>query len=364
MKLKRIFIKIYQFIKNEYLQNPFLEILGKLFQHSKSRRSLSFVLEYYYLYKNPLPYLKKRGGYPFQILVYHRILPEKDPFAIGVVSINEFEKHIEALLSYFRIISLEKLIMELKTGEMAPNRICITFDDGYFDNFKYAFQILKKYGVPATIFLTTDYIGTNEILWHDKVLYAIKNTTLKYLQFGDSPILKFHLRNQHEKIRTAHLLLEWLKKYPVQERNKWIEKILDICGISYFPRKRMMLDWPEILEMEKFGVNFGAHTKTHPILSSLEDDQIREEVYGSKRIIEEKLGKSILTFAYPNGKLFDFDERSKKIVKEAGFHCAVTTCNGVNQYDQDRYKLARFLPWDLDRDRFLGRIIWTRLKGY
>ena len=95
---------------------------------------------------------------PVQILIYHRILPEIDPFGIDVTPLKRFESQIKYLSSYFNIISVDELLNNFTNNTVKKNTICITFDDGYLDNYQYAFPVLQKYNVPATIFLATDFM--------------------------------------------------------------------------------------------------------------------------------------------------------------------------------------------------------------
>ncbi|MBN2366700.1 MAG: polysaccharide deacetylase family protein [Calditrichaeota bacterium] len=296
----------------------------------------------------------------FQILVYHRILPYDDPFAIGVVTVNNFKKQIEYLKKKFRIISLNKLVEEVKKGSIKPNSLCITFDDGYLDNFLYAFPILKKYDIPATIFLTTDTIGTANLLWFDKVIQIIKRTNIHQINFLNH---EFDLTDFNSKKKSWKNILELLKKYPPDERDEYIEVLKDSCKIFEFDKVRIMLNWEEIKDMFKSGMNFGAHTKSHPILTTIDIEKIKNEVLESRLIIENNLDCEITNFAYPNGGIKDFNTSCKVILKKYKFKSAVTTIGTRNSINQDLFELSRFLPWDKNNYAFIGRIIIEKYKN-
>jgi len=122
---------------------------------------------------------KKIFGKYIVIFVYHRVSPEKDTYFLPGIEPEEFEKQISYLKENFKIYSLKKLINGLKRGKINKkeheNIAVITFDDGYRDNYIYAYPILKKYHIPATFFLTTDYIGQGKLFWWDKLGYIIGN---------------------------------------------------------------------------------------------------------------------------------------------------------------------------------------------
>jgi len=114
----------------------------------------------------------------------------------------------------------------------------------------------------------------------------------------------------------------------------------------------------QIKEMEKAGVTIGAHTRTHAYLPELSVDRQLEEVTGSKKILEKKLGHPVEHFAYPNG---GFSEQIKILVREAGFKAACATNRGYDRLNQDRYELKRIRFGDEDDSDI---ILFTKLSGF
>ena len=102
------------------------------------------------------------------------------------------------------------------------------------------------------------------------------------------------------------------------------------------------LEWAELKKMAEQGLDVGAHTRTHPILSRLASpEQKREEIAGSKREIENEIGMPVRNFCYPNGMVTDFDLDCVHAVEAAGFASAVTAVRGLNARDGDRWRLRR-----------------------
>lgn len=345
------------------LKSSILGSVGAVSRLPFCRNLLLNGTENYQLVRNPFPKLQRRKKYPFQVLNFHRVLPEPDPFTIDAITTREFSQYLEILTAHFRIISLEQLLDEWEDHALRPNTICITFDDGYKDNFDYAFPILRHYNVPATIFLTTEFIDTNEMLWHDIVLFAIKSANTIRINIEEAGVIDVELTSDQIRQNIAFKLLEWLKTFTPDERDIRINKLLEICQLPELPDLHLMLNWQEIRQMHRAGILFGAHTQTHPILSSLCESRIEEEIFGSKKTIENELGVTISAFAYPNGQPNDFDDRCKRLLKKAGFRCAVTSCRGVNTSDQDPFELYRGRPWDRDPHRFYSRLLITRFIG-
>ncbi|MBN2312744.1 MAG: polysaccharide deacetylase family protein [Sedimentisphaerales bacterium] len=169
------------------------------------------------------------------------------------------------------------MAQHIHNGTPLPSKaIAVTFDDGYRDNYENAYPVLEKYHIPATVFLTTDFIGTGEIP-------------------------------------------RWEKGH-------------------YTDEKTLMLSWRQVREMSDTGISFGSHTLTHPFLARIPRKQVEKETRLSKEIIEQKIGKSVTTFAYPSG---NYNSDIKAIVKKAGYSAAVSTVSGYNFVHDDVHALKR-----------------------
>jgi peptidoglycan/xylan/chitin deacetylase (PgdA/CDA1 family) len=102
----------------------------------------------------------------------------------------------------------------------------------------------------------------------------------------------------------------------------------------------------------------GAHTRTHPILSTLAPEAAREEIAGSREALARIIGSPVTAFAYPNGRPGeDYGPRERHLVEELGFDYAVATRWGVATTATDHFQLPRFTPWDRDPARWLARLL-------
>jgi len=315
----------------------------------------------YELRLNPFPFVTTRKTLPFQILVYHRVIPYEDPFSMAAITQRMFNDQMKILSSYFRVISLDQLYFEIKNNEIQPGTVVVTFDDGYRDNFLYAFPILKAYKIPATIFLTTNYIESHKMLWHDKVLFAIRNSKVKKIKFNSSPNSNFDFSSDKNKHLTVFMLLEYLKKFPPKIRDKKIMYLIDFCKVNELSSDPLMLNWSEVKKMYTMGISFGSHTNNHTILSTISAHEQKEEIYRSKELIENMLNNKIIAFAYPNGKSGDYTEVSKKFLNAAGYKMALTTQWGLNTASQDLFELLRISFINHNKSKFLGNLLAQRI---
>lgn len=281
------------------------------------------------------------------VLVYHRITsPEKEdaPVQDGMyVRPDVFEKHLAYLKKHYNLISQDELIDGLKKKEKFNKACHITFDDGWHDNYTNAFPMLRKYHVPATVFLATDFIGTAEWFWPEKILYLLVKT--RGMKLGERPSVEcrevlriFHQESVSEENRINNAI-NFLKKRPIEMIQSVIEDLKIVTGVSNFPPKRLLLNWDEIREMGEDGVTFGSHTRTHAILTNLDNiEEIQNELTGSKAVIERETGKKTRSFCFPNG---NWNLYLIKIVKKSGYQCAfIGECGSIDS-KCDLLKLKR-----------------------
>jgi peptidoglycan/xylan/chitin deacetylase (PgdA/CDA1 family) len=308
------------------------------------------------------PFFARRKQRTVQILIYHRVNDDRD-WSFPGTPIGVFARQMDYLASTHTVLGLEDAVERIHRNDVPENAIVVTFDDGYHDNFANAYPILRNLSLPATVFLATDVIGSDRLLWHDRVFGAFRKT--KVLELSECPDKqRFSLATAGERLAAQHEVLGFLFSLDEKQRDFWIDRLIAKLKVPDIREKRgLMLSWQEIATMSRNGIAFGSHSVTHPILSKLSATRIREEIVTSKRVIEEKLGTSVTTFAYPKGGRGDFNETTKKLLIEAGYRCAVTTLFGVNKVGQDAYELRRGTPWEEDIESFALKLAWYRFAA-
>ena len=216
---------------------------------------------------------KSRG----RILVYHSI--SEDPLNPFSVSPEDFEEQVRFVSQEYNVISLKELIACIRdeSREIPPDSVVITSDDGFRDNYTYAYPILKKYGVPATIFVITERLESDG---------------------ASQPAAKDH-------------------------------------------ESSLYLSWDQIIEMSRNGVSIGSHTCTHPWLTDVTLEEARREIVESKARLEQQLDKPVCLFAYPGGRIRDFDQDIISSVANSGYSGACTGLNGTNKDGISPYLLRR-----------------------
>lgn len=311
----------------------------------------------------------KRSGFPsvaspknrkYHILAYHRVNDQQDLFFAGT-PVKVFRRQMALLAEHFHVYPLQELVCRAAAGDVPPRAVAITFDDGYKDNYEVAYPILKEFNLPATIFLTTGVIGTGAALWHDKVFEAFRRTTVSSFE---SAGVSGSLKTIQDKQQSLNRFLRALRALSPNERDCQVEGLLKALNVDLSGELgALMLTWEEVCLMAKAGIEFGAHTVTHPILSRMEPDDARREIQQSRRTIEEMLQVPIRLFAYPNGSRLDYNDVTKEILRQENFLCAVTTIVGLNHADSDHFELRRSQPWGDDPELTILRLAWEQVAA-
>ncbi len=295
----------------------------------------------------------------FQILTYHRVNDEQDPFFTAVPT-QVFERQMAYIARTYPVLTVEELAERMRRGGLPRNALAITFDDGYRDTLTHAAPILARYGLPATIFVATGFIGTAEVPWFDRLAMAVKVTKALSLQapWGEA----VSLVTPGERLRAVERTLGYLKRLPDEHLRRRLDELLDALG-STDQRcfKNLMLTWDDVHALAGLGFSIGAHTVNHPILSRVSAERAWTEILGSRTMIESACGRPPLAFAYPNGRSEDYTQSVARLVREAGFTCAVTTEWGLNTRDISPWELRRGEPWEHHLPTFALKLAWYRL---
>ena len=288
----------------------------------------------------------------FIILMYHRILDRSNinnTLEPGMyVEAKTFDLHLTLLKNIFHIVSLKEVNNLIKDQSKYRDRMpcVITFDDGWLDFFTNASPILMKHKVPATVFLPTDFIGSEKWFWTDRLTFLFSGIDNKISLQGRieeirNPVARQVVSLKGNSIQKLDKAIRLLKVYRSENIEEIITELATAWGSDPNPPGRAFMSWEEVTQVAQSGlIEFGSHTASHPILTTLTNDEIREELKRSKvQLLEHKVvDPKFIPFCYPNG---DFDDRIKSMVEDAGFSAAVTTRSGWNNPDEEIYALRR-----------------------
>jgi peptidoglycan/xylan/chitin deacetylase (PgdA/CDA1 family) len=271
-----------------------------------------------------------------RILMYHRFPPADR---------ESFRQQCRHLARNYAVVSLTQVADCLRSGRALPaNGIVITVDDGYRDFYQVGWPVLREFGLKATVFLVSDFLEGRRWLWGDRIDYAVKHTKLREALVPEpsgsgTPI---RLGSPQEKWASIWKLKALAKQAPLRAAEELVKNLPAQLGVTMpesIPDEYAPLRLGDIRAMALGGIEFGAHTSTHPILPRVEDLQrLDQEIGGCRRRLEQLLELPVNHFCYPNG---DWDERSLQLVRESRFKSAVTTELGLNRAGSDPFLLRR-----------------------
>lgn len=283
----------------------------------------------------------------FYIIPYHMIVDEPNGF-YPETSTADFEKQIAHLVKNYRVISIDEIVERVRTKSSLCRCVAIAFDDGFRDNYEIAYPILRKYNIPATIFLTTSYIDSGTAPWFIKFRYIFLKTEKTELHFClDDKNIFFPMHTKKAKFATSDRVMAYLKSCSNKQRLSLLDKLYKKLEVNEFQGiDNLMLTWDQIKVMASHGISFGAHTVNHPILSRISIEMAEKEILNSKNTIGKEIGKPVTSFAYPFGKKSQYTPQIFSILQELQFKCAVTTELRPNTHSVNLFELNRPVPWE------------------
>ncbi len=286
------------------------------------------------------------------IVGYHRVLPLQEatqyPFPGMVMPKDLFVAQIAHMAKNYCPISISDAIGLLNAGKLPRRAILVTFDDGYRDNYEHAWPILRQFGVPASFFIVTDAVDEKIGLWWDDVAEQVQEILRCNLlrlspEAGNLPqwvLSTMRKARSPEDIPwiTQQLVMR-LNHIPRAQRMNVFNLLRSIAGIRKELRKRSILSWAEVTEMNDSGMVIGSHTVSHEFLDEADEDRAWREIHQSVTTLGLKLSTPARFFTYPAGR---YGRNTPILLRRAGIEAAITSQPGSNGEHTDMYQLKRY----------------------
>jgi len=287
------------------------------------------------------------------ILIYHRVLEKHDFMRPNIVDKQSFTWHLNLLSQYFNVLSLDEALKHIENDTLPPRAICITFDDGYRDNYTNALPILKSFNLSATFFIASGFLDGGR-MWNDTIIEAVRNSSDERIDLEFLGLGQVEVDNDNKKYLVAQHIINAIKHLPNETRREYTEYVAEQS--SFLPNDLMMSS-EQVKELHQSGMEIGGHTVNHPILAKLDKQSANEEIVFNKGFLDNLLKMPTKFFAYPNGKPgLDYLPDNIDQVRNAGYIAALSTKWGVVDKKSDRLQLSRFIPWDRTEIGFMARI--------
>lgn len=264
-----------------------------------------------------------------RILTYHRVIDPAHPSVghPGIVSATpaSFDRQMGRLERHYNVVSAARVLDALEGwASLPPRSVLITFDDAYADFAEWAWPILRRRGLPATMFVPTAYPDDpSREFWWDR-LHRVFSSTRRTELVG-TPLGRLDLRPE-VRCSSLRVVREWIKALPHVDALRWIEAVCQELGVSE-TRPSPVLGWEALRRLAADGVTLAPHTQTHARLDRLPLDAAAAEIRGSQDDLEREVGSSRRMFAYPFGF---WNEGVVELLRKEGYQAALTQQHGHN----------------------------------
>jgi peptidoglycan/xylan/chitin deacetylase (PgdA/CDA1 family) len=288
---------------------------------------------------------RRRNRFRLPVLMYHGVVERPlEPFCWHQLDAQAFERQVRWLSRNYRVLPLSEALPALFEGRLPPRACVLTFDDGYRNVLTTALPVLRRAGTPATVFLVTDPMGTDALLWPDRCYLAFARTTVPSVHVPPLSLVNRRLATPGERGRAYADAVRVLKGMAVADKDAHLDALCDALGLpaDADPGPFRLLGWPEARELTASGlVELAGHGVNHEILARLPDGAVAGAIGPSHAAIARQTGKTPVAFAYPNGREMDFDDRSRAALEAIGVRWAFTTVEGLVGREADPLALPR-----------------------
>lgn len=292
------------------------------------------------------------------ILIFHRILAVPDVLSPGELDAARFDEICGWLRRWFNVLPLDEAVSLLAERRLPARTLAITFDDGYADNHNVALPILARHGLCAAFFVATGFLDGGR-MFNDTIVECVRRTPRAILDLRDMQDAALNLvcavSDTTSKRHAIGTIIGATKYLPQSQRDAAVAAIAAQSG-ALLPSDLMMRS-DQVFALHRAGMQIGAHTVSHPILTRCTAGDVRREMAESQRTLKALTGAKVGLFAYPNGRPGqDYNLSHAAIARELGFDAAVSTSPGSADSRADLFQLPRFTPWDRSRLRFGARL--------
>jgi peptidoglycan/xylan/chitin deacetylase (PgdA/CDA1 family) len=271
----------------------------------------------------------------YGVLTYHRVdEPAAKPWLYPPLlsaTPSGFEHQMRELAAHYCPVGLPDLLAAYRGQRALPRRaVLVTFDDAYRDFGEQAWPVLRRLGIPATLFVPTAYPDAGHGFWWDRLWEALRNARTRAI---DTPVGRLELSGHGARVRAARALVDFHKGITHEEAMTSVAVLIDRLGTPEVARSDV-LGWNDLRALSREDVHVAGHSRTHPVMTRVPPDLLAEEILGSQRDLERELPGAAYgsVFAYPTGQ---HDQRTRSALPELGIELAFPTDRGVNHVGRD-----------------------------
>ncbi|CAN5878200.1 polysaccharide deacetylase family protein [soil metagenome] len=283
--------------------------------------------------------MKVREFAPFptlSIVTYHNIADHELTFPHPEVidaTPRQFRSQMEILGRYCTPITIDDLVRALDGAPLPKNAVMVTFDDGYSSCHDVALPILRELGIPATFFIATQFVEERRLYWWERIALLVANGT-KRGRIAYPSRMELMPRDS----ATRRRLDDIIKDTPNLDVDRFLAETAHALGVPWTPEieaertRGLIMTWDQVRALAAAGMDVESHSRSHRVLQTLEPDELRDELSGSRADLEARIGKKVRAIAYPVGRRVGRRARwIREALTQAGYLIGLTNASGVNR---------------------------------
>lgn len=296
-----------------------------------------------------------------RVLTYHRLGQQGDSPGMSPATLSAsgeaFAAQMRMIAQQFQPVSLEQVLASIDGGAPLPSRaVLVTFDDATDCFARLAWPVLRELRVPATLFVPTSFPESDREFWWD-TLHRLVQTASRSAFMGQSsepwrtPWGAMAVDSDAACRETWRRLATAFHAGNFEQSLRWLQESADRCQLP--PLRSPVLGWAELRRLRDEGVAIAPHTRTHPPLTAVDAETVRNELAGARDDLSRELGDCWPAIAYPGGFC---DEQVIEATQAAGMRLGFTTLRGANRWPRcDRWRLRRI---NVGRRSGPSRLAW------
>jgi peptidoglycan/xylan/chitin deacetylase (PgdA/CDA1 family) len=244
----------------------------------------------------------------------------------------QFRRHLELLARHCTPIGVDELCAGLDGEPLPPNPVMITFDDGYRSNVEVALPMLRELGMPAVFFIATRFVTERRLYWWEALAYIAKTARVHDITLGPPKPMALDLRAPD----AIKQLQGVVKRTVGLDVDRFVGDVARAADVEWTPvverelADQLIMTWDQIRTLAGAGMDIESHTRRHRVLQTLADDELDDELRGSRLDLERECGRAVRAVAYPVGRSIAAEPRIRHAVAAAGYRVGFTNASGIN----------------------------------
>jgi len=302
------------------------------------------------------------------ILTYHHVADQDAayPYDPGVADATpaQFRRQIELLARYGTPIGIEELVRGFEGAPLPKNPVMVTFDDGYRSCHDVALPILRAVGMRATFFVPTAFVSERRLYWWERVAVALTQARVATATLAYPYPFVVEARDPGAQ----RLLTDVIKNTPSLDVERFLAELCRALGVHWDREieaehaDNVVMTWDHLRGLVRAGMDVESHSRRHRVLQTLDNDELYDELAGSRAELEAQLGRPIRAIAYPVGRRVAHQARIREAVAAAGYRVGLSNASGTTRlWPGALRELLPADPYDVKRlstDREMSEAMW------